>query len=359
MSASSSVPQPGVSLLPTERSEQCPHARLQVLPAWACRALYSARVDPHLTAGCEVTPEVKESAIDSLIEVQHMFWQRVLGLQRRSMTVVLATETGVQPLTYRRVSLVLRYLLYLLEGVPRLPSLALATSLRMARDKSPSWISDIWHTLRNLPVPLDFAYKDPTRFTNGQVRGVLIAVSDYMQEHLAGRVAASVRLPLLAHRVEIDNRGRCINAILRFRDYLLVPNAEHRRALTRFMCAEHPLGIEQGRRTVPSTPRARRICRFFRLCEMVETEAHVLVDCAYAEIEVMREAYLAEAYKHVRSPPAARRVLNSTDLLRKMLSYHRTIALLVRLVHQVFTPCEATPALYPRSEEDFYALSSL
>ncbi|KAF7798747.1 hypothetical protein EIP86_009972, partial [Pleurotus ostreatoroseus] len=115
-----------------------------VLPAWACRTLYSARVDPHLTAGCEVAPDVKESAIDSLVEVQHMFWRRVLGLQRRSMVVVLTTETGIQPLMYRRVSLVLRFLLYLLDGGPTLPSLALAASLRMARDKVPSWISDIW-----------------------------------------------------------------------------------------------------------------------------------------------------------------------------------------------------------------------
>ncbi|KAF7791968.1 hypothetical protein EIP86_002995 [Pleurotus ostreatoroseus] len=235
---------------------------------------------------------------------------------------------------------------------------ALAASLRMARDKSSSWISDIWHTLQNLPVPLDFPYKDPRRFTSDYVRGVLAAFTGSMQDHLTGRIAASARLPFLVHCIEIDDRGKCIRAVLRIRDYLRVPNTEHRRALTRLMCAEHPLGIEQGRRTIPSTHHAHRICRFCRLRRMVETEAHVLVDCACPEVEGLREAYFAEASKHVPSLIATRRVLDSTDLLRTMLSHHKTLALLAQFVHQVFTLCEATPTLYPRSEKDFLALPS-
>ncbi|KAI0753702.1 hypothetical protein C8Q74DRAFT_1165543, partial [Fomes fomentarius] len=78
-----------------------------------------ARVDPHLTAGCEVVLDVQLSLLEPLERVQTTFLRRAqVGLGPRSQLAPLYTETGVWPLHYRRVLLTLRYLDYVLRARP-------------------------------------------------------------------------------------------------------------------------------------------------------------------------------------------------------------------------------------------------
>lgn len=83
------------------------------LPPLQGLRLYNARVDPHLTAACEVVIDVDPPLLRPLQLIQHKFLQRLIGLNPRAMIVLPFPETGPLPLSYRRIILTLRYLLYL------------------------------------------------------------------------------------------------------------------------------------------------------------------------------------------------------------------------------------------------------
>ncbi|KAJ6528756.1 hypothetical protein DFH09DRAFT_841566, partial [Mycena vulgaris] len=113
------------------------------LPAWDMRTLYMARVDPYLTAGCEVCLDIEEKSFKLLEKVQHKFLRRMLGVGSRSMKAVLFSETGIWPIRYRRVYLALKNLCYLLglETLDRPAWNALQESLALARKKKLSWLT--------------------------------------------------------------------------------------------------------------------------------------------------------------------------------------------------------------------------
>jgi hypothetical protein len=73
------------------------------LPVWDLWTLYMARVDPYLTAGCEVCLDIEEKSLKLLEKVQLRFLRRMLGIGFHSMKAVLFSETGI---TTRTVLLV-------------------------------------------------------------------------------------------------------------------------------------------------------------------------------------------------------------------------------------------------------------
>jgi hypothetical protein len=85
------------------------------LPVWDTRNLYMARVDTHLTSGCDVCLDVDLKSLKLLEKVQCRFLRRLLGVGSRCLRVVLFSETGIWPIKYRRVYLALNYLCYLLQ----------------------------------------------------------------------------------------------------------------------------------------------------------------------------------------------------------------------------------------------------
>ncbi|CCM06446.1 uncharacterized protein FIBRA_08710 [Fibroporia radiculosa] len=93
---------------------------------------------PHFTAACEVAFDARPAMADELLAVQTSFLRRMLGLNTRSMLVVLYSETGLWSLKYRRVALGLRYLLYVLEKRPALPYAAPAEVRALALEGQPS-----------------------------------------------------------------------------------------------------------------------------------------------------------------------------------------------------------------------------
>jgi hypothetical protein len=72
------------------------------------RKLYMARIDPILTHGCEIMPDIDHAAFRELELASHAYLRRLLGLNPRSMVCVLYTETGIIPLPYRQAELTLR-----------------------------------------------------------------------------------------------------------------------------------------------------------------------------------------------------------------------------------------------------------
>jgi hypothetical protein len=70
------------------------------MPVWDARTLYMAHVDPYLTAGCEVSLDVMDTKRQALEKVQHRYLRRMFGLNEKSMTAVLFSETGTMPIRY-------------------------------------------------------------------------------------------------------------------------------------------------------------------------------------------------------------------------------------------------------------------
>ena len=70
--------------------------------------LYKSRVDPHLTFASEVAIDIDGSFFKALLEdIQVLFLCMLLGLHKRSMHALLFTETGIMPISYHRIILVL------------------------------------------------------------------------------------------------------------------------------------------------------------------------------------------------------------------------------------------------------------
>jgi len=86
------------------------------LPPRDARKLYLALIDPHLIAGCEISPDIDPSLLKLLEDVQHRFIRRcILRVSDTCLTVALFTETAIMPIRYRRLIITLKYLIYLLQ----------------------------------------------------------------------------------------------------------------------------------------------------------------------------------------------------------------------------------------------------
>ncbi|KAJ7271600.1 hypothetical protein C8J57DRAFT_1031702, partial [Mycena rebaudengoi] len=113
--------------------------------------LYMARVDPHLTFGCEICLDTRADNLKTLTDVQHEFIRRLLGIHDHSILSILFTETGVFPLKYRRSILALGYLIYLINLSPtHVAHMAFLDSLSLAHLGFPCWISDLRIVLASL-----------------------------------------------------------------------------------------------------------------------------------------------------------------------------------------------------------------
>lgn len=64
-------------------------------PAWDLRTLYIARVDPYLTAGCEISLDIEQKSLKLLEQVQLKFLRRMLGIGTRSMKAVCFSEKEI------------------------------------------------------------------------------------------------------------------------------------------------------------------------------------------------------------------------------------------------------------------------
>lgn len=71
------------------------------LPAWDGWTLYMLRIDPYLTSGCDICPDIVQSQLHVLEDIQYSYLRQMLGIGNQSSLVVLFTETGIWPIHYR------------------------------------------------------------------------------------------------------------------------------------------------------------------------------------------------------------------------------------------------------------------
>ena len=82
-------------------------------------------------------------------------------------------------------------------------------------------------------------------------------------------------------REETSNRLQFFKTLkqeFKFEEYLNISQFEHRKAITKIRCSDHPLEVEQGRHK--NIPREERICKICPSKE-VETEEHFLSRCSF------------------------------------------------------------------------------
>ncbi|KAJ7921775.1 hypothetical protein B0H13DRAFT_1604222, partial [Mycena leptocephala] len=144
-----------------EKAERMANACLAVnrmvggMSVWDARTLYMARVDPYLTSAADISPDVVKVRRTEREAVQNHYLRRMLGLTERSVIAVLFSETGLEPISYRRALLLLRNLRHLAD-LPdeRLVKNGLVDSLQLARQCKMSWVNDVVIVLSELPIPV-------------------------------------------------------------------------------------------------------------------------------------------------------------------------------------------------------------
>ncbi|TFY62859.1 hypothetical protein EVG20_g6551 [Dentipellis fragilis] len=319
-----------------------------LVPPWEGTRLYMARVDPHLIHGCDVILDIDAGSLTDLELLQCKYIRRLLGVSTRCSRVFLFTETGLVPLNYRRVLLSLGFLAYALAQPPeRLVHRALATALRLARDGTPCWITDLQWVLCHLPVAVDVLVTDLG--DAACVPGVVDRVHDSLDSHLQTRFQASARSLLLRNRSDGPPSTTTPCPVAQFRPYLRLRIPDHRVTLTRLVFSDHALAAEHlcwydaQRHGIPLTD---RVCRFCHVA--VETPVHALLDCRHhAALVSLRDAFFADLQARVPGIGARLRGLSGAAVIQLVLSMRPALALLARFTCTVLALYDRAPIYVP------------
>ncbi|EPS93077.1 hypothetical protein FOMPIDRAFT_1136852, partial [Fomitopsis schrenkii] len=302
------------------------------LPPWAVLTLYQSHVDPHLIYGYEVVLDARKRSPTLLIRVQHTYLPRVVGLTSRSRTAVLFTETGVWPLAYRRISLALRYVVYLLNSRHTLPLAALADSRSTALMGEGSWFGDLRLALRRLPVAVTVDFDLATLLSLKYIHDTAKRVQLSLSTHLMQEMRYKEGLPLLRVRLmSHQNLAR--------REYLAVPNKHDRLALCHLFSGDSPLAIVQLRRRGSGVQRNRRTCRFCSGLSTVKDEIHVLLECTAQQLVGLREEFLHDLYLADRRPRHTRATTSAAYFVVEVARECATATVLAKFVRALFALC--------------------
>ncbi|KAF5374013.1 hypothetical protein D9615_009920 [Tricholomella constricta] len=303
------------------------------------RQLYMARVDCHLTHGCEISPDAEDVHVAKLEDVQVSFLRRTLNVHKRSMLVPLFTETGIMPLRPRRLLLTLRFLQYLVSlKETRYAHIAFRCSLELASRNKKSWVNDLQKALQKMPFhtePLD-----PATATALSMTVYVKRFENEVSVWLQGVIDTSDKLYLLRDRKEPRKDEAPAQITLRLRHYLImVKTRAHREALTSIMLSTHMLAVEKLRWVEHGHPRVNRAERLCRLCRTeVETPEHALLDCtASHELLALRHVFFVELELHPTTPllHSAIEQMDSINLLKRLIAQRPTISLVAKYAYQV------------------------
>ncbi|KAF6745907.1 hypothetical protein DFP72DRAFT_823673 [Ephemerocybe angulata] len=263
------------------------------LPVACCTRLYMALVDPHLTHGADVVVDNNAKALLKLIKVQKAYIRMAMGLHALSSATVLFTETGLIPLRARRLSLLIRFILYVLESPAELVKAALRESVRLDFEGRMSWVTSLRQAVAGLPYRCTFPDPNGLLCVDG-VTALLGEVTSGVGVWLQRNLDANETLSLLHGRREPDEDGALtVKVPLKLRYYLKVAHPGYRRALTRVLLSEHKYAVEILRW---KRPFARRLCRFCGT--KVETVEHLWMWCAgHSDLRDARKEFMGDIWR--------------------------------------------------------------
>ena len=314
--------------------------------------LYHARVDPHLTYGCEVVLDVSPSSVAELQAVQHTILRRMLSLGPRSQLAPLFSETGCWPVRYRRLQLAFRYAQYLVRDRPPLAFAALHEAAALAEVGAMSWCSDLYHALQALSAPVNCVRPSPTSLAVW-LDNLAAALPSSLAWSISDSLLHSDRLPILQWCIHTVSQtlppggGLPLAHVLKWHQYLSIPNNSHRHALIHLLVSDHGLAIESLRRVQPPVPRYRRVCCFCRGRSAVETECHVFWDCRDVHLCTLRIGFWDDASRVVGvNVVNYLRGLPALEKFRHLLDYESLLPRFALLVYDLFQLVDSVPILH-------------
>ncbi|KAF7374452.1 Reverse transcriptase domain-containing protein [Mycena sanguinolenta] len=232
--------------------------RIGSLPAREGLMLYMARVDCYLISGAEISIDVDASLVEELVDIQHAFIRRLLGINSRSMIAVLFSKTELMPIRMRRLLLVLarpRYMVQLEDD--RRVRWALLGSVDLFAAGKAGWARDLAIMLRCLPTPIRIAPADFLCLKS--IEAITKRVVEVVDADIQFDINFLQKTHLLRGRLEVvEETGAHAVVARRKRHYLtMVPIPAHRIALTRLLLSDHNLSVgrlryaSRTRRMVP------------------------------------------------------------------------------------------------------------
>jgi hypothetical protein len=222
--------------------------------------LYMALVDPHLTHGCKIILDTNSTALEKLEKVQIAFLRRVMAIGSRCILVILYTEMGVMPIRYRRLLLALCYLQHLIAARnSQLIMAALKECVKLMHQGHDNWLKSLWSLLEGLPFQLCIPQfmEVPTA---EETKQLITDLTSGLNTLLLQELNASEKLYLLRDRWESGDPPW--QAALLLRQYMMVTNLDHRRAIANIATSSHLLAVEALRHVRPAPVHEQRKCRF-------------------------------------------------------------------------------------------------
>ncbi|KAF5371085.1 hypothetical protein D9757_010790 [Collybiopsis confluens] len=310
------------------------------MAVWDSLELYRGRVEPYLMNGAEYSPDTVDSLTSLLKDVQHKFLRRVLYQQKHSSLDVLFTETGIRPVQYSRIILLLKNMKYLAQ----LPHNHLAwkawrESFSLAEAGYTSLFTETCYVLeKKLPRPVVWNVPTFENVTASHISMIIEKVEESMRSALHfGMIKCPRTQDSLKDRKEYDKKAKkMVFKAIAFRHYLRVPTASHRKALIHLVTGNHQLAVERLRWNERNRPRVddrnKRTCRFCHV--QIEDPPHVLFECrANAEIVSVRNTFISKMLAEF--PMHSRRFEDAWDLFRSLLADKKVINLFAKLAFDV------------------------
>ncbi|KAH6912453.1 hypothetical protein BKA70DRAFT_1183567 [Coprinopsis sp. MPI-PUGE-AT-0042] len=299
--------------------------------------LYNAYVDSHLTHGCEVILDNNRTALSLLERTQKGFLRRLLGLGDHCVVVALYTETGVMPISFRRLLLAIDYLQYLVAlPMSHYAKLALEEALQLDLHGHASWISRLRDVVADLPFHCLFPSHDEIRQPK-ELEGLRKRIESGIQNWLRMGIEATKKLYLIHNRADEEEHdaGRDAKKPTKYRSYLNVANREHRVALTRLLVSNHCYGLEVGRYF--NIDEADRVCRY---CQgATESPEHVILQCTGNSVIVdIREVFGRKLVKEARITDVQKLCIldgHPRQQLKTLVSLSSLMSLVAKFIYDV------------------------
>ncbi len=165
------------------------------------------------------------------------------------------------------------------------------------------------------------------------------------------------RYPFIYGRIDRLRDERPKYYASRFRIYIMVTDTDARTALTKLICSDHTLAVEQCRRSAISIQRKSRVCLFCKCQGVVEDEAHILLHCPSSpQLAALRQAFLQAASASDRNFCRTLGVLSDSQALPWLLSDSNVHEHLGKFVVGIFDILDGTPMLRVTNQLQFDCL---
>lgn len=317
------------------------------LPPLQGKRLYNSRVDPHLTAGCEVALDVNMNLLKPLQQIQHTFMQRLIGLNPRAMRAFCFSETGILPLAYRRLILAVRYLQYILSRPPdHLVACALRECELLYLAGAPNWLGDLGVVINRMPINWTRPVWSPVGLDTESIALLIESITTAAKWHVQDAIEVSSKGLLLRNRLHNDDDGAAVSEPIAFRLYLSVTAPKHRKALAGLLLADSPLADAQLRYS-DRRGRHKKIPLEWRLCRLcmmdVEDTLHALFRCGGSQELTLLRASIRQECVSSGEFKEGLQTLTPSDIFHRMLISKRLVPILAEYAYDVVRIFEKEP----------------